>query len=472
MTLAAAGIPRNKRGRVVGNPKPRISPPTPARTAIASFEKTATELGIELMPWQREAARFITALGERDKWLFPEVALIVARQNGKTRELVPLIVNRLLGRQRIMHTAQNRELPREVFGEVADIMWAQHRSLLRRRPRFANGQEEIRTTEGGVYRIVAPTRGGARGPSNDLVIVDELREMNDYDFIKAAKPTLTASPRPQILYLSNAGTDDSVVLNDLRKRADQDPRLAYLEWSAAPERKDDDRAGWVEANPAIGHLPEMLEYLEGEHESNRLAGTMEIFETEHLCRWVVTLLPAIVEPALWADGKATLERARRPVLGISLDAGGTRASAVAAWQQSDGNFAVSLVADVTGDPIDLGLLGPELKAAAIGLGVSRVVYDPYDEQLARYFGKAQPMNGRDFANACGVFVRAIERKRIRWSAAEMIGDDLAYTTKRHIGVGAWMAVKAREDRPITAALAAIRAVGSVAGPTPGTARIV
>ena len=79
--------------------------------------------------------------------------------------------------------------------------------MLRDLPRFGSGQEEIRLRNGGKYRIVAPTRGGARGPSNDLVIVDELREMDTLDFIAAAKPTLIASPSPQIVYLSNAGTD-------------------------------------------------------------------------------------------------------------------------------------------------------------------------------------------------------------------------------------------------------------------------
>ena len=45
---------------------------------------------------------------------------------------------------------------------------------------------------------------------------------------------MTASADPQLVYLSNAGTDESVVLNHVRDRAADDPRLAYLEWSAAP----------------------------------------------------------------------------------------------------------------------------------------------------------------------------------------------------------------------------------------------
>ena len=108
---------------------------------------------------------------------------------------------------------------------------------------------------------------------------------------------------------------------------------------------------------------------------------------------------------------------------------------------------------------------------ALRLGVRQVVFDPYDEHLARYFRNPTPMHGRDFANACGAFVRALEGHKLRWQDAEVVADDLRVTTRRSVGPGAWMAVKSREDRPITAALAAIRAVGAAAGPKPPAAKV-
>jgi hypothetical protein len=457
-----------------GSPTPRVAPPTPARSAVKDFAATAEDCGFSLYPWQETAARYLTATGAGGHWLYPEVATIVSRQNGKTHLLIPLIVSRLLAGRRIMHTAQNRELPREVFGDVADHMWGKHRGLLRRKPRFANGQEEIRLTNGGHYRIVAPTRGGARGPSNDDLIIDELREMDSTEFIAAAEPTLTASANPQVIYLSNAGTEDSTVLNALRKRADEDPALAYLEWSAGPELADDDRAGWRQANPAIGHNAGMLAYLERKYQSYRLAETMGIFETEHLCRWVITVKPTILGLAAWEAARAATGRVRRPVMGIALDPSSTRASAAIAWQETDGAFGLEVVADVTGDPIDLDRFGPDLRAQAAKLGVAKVVFDPYDEHLARHFLKPIPMNGRDFANACGSFVRLIEGGRLRWQTetTELVGTDLPWTTKRHVGPNAWMAVRANEERPITAMLAAIRAVGAAYRPASSVPRIM
>jgi hypothetical protein len=464
----AERVPQESPKGPKGKPKPRVAPPTPARSLVKELGETAIVCGFQLMPWQVTAGRYLMALGPGKTWLYPEVAVIVSRQQGKTTLLEPLIVKRLRDGARIMHTAQNRELPREVFAVVADIMQEHYGDELRAKPRFANGQEEIRLRNGGLYRIVAPTRGGARGPSNDLVIVDELREMTDPAFIAAAKPTLLASPNPQMVYLSNAGTEESVVLNALKARASDDPSLAYLEWSAAPDREPDDFAGWLEANPAIGHNPSVLPNLEREYRANLLGGTMGIFETEHLCRWYATLRPTILDASAWTHAEGCTSTPRRPVMGIALHPSGSRASAAIAWQEPSGGYGLEVFADVTGDPIDLSTFGPELRRRAAQLGVTRIVFDPYDEHLARFFRNPVAMNGRDFANACATFVRLVESEQLRWRThpelGDVIGRDLPRTTKRGVGPGAWMAVRTSDDQPITAVLAAIRAVGSAFKP--------
>ena len=205
--------------------------------------------------------------------------------------------------QRISHTAQNAKLPREVHEQVALILeqYFPERLPRKRAVSYAVGHEEIKVTGGGSYRIVSPTRGGVRGPPNDLVLVDELREMVSFDFIGAAKPTLTACKTPQMVYLSNAGTDDSAVLNALKDRAADDPSLAYLEWSAAPDRAADDVKGWAEANPSLGYVPAIMDTLRDEYRTAKLEGTLGIFETEHLCRWVHTVLPPIIARPTWEE---------------------------------------------------------------------------------------------------------------------------------------------------------------------------
>jgi hypothetical protein len=353
-------------------------------------------------------------------------------------------------------------------------MLAHHWAKLRSKPRFANGQEEIRLHNGGHYRIVAPTRGGARGPSNDLVIIDELREMTDHDFIAAAKPTLTASPKPQMVYLSNAGTDESEVLNALRKRAADDPALAYLEWSAAPERRADDPVGWAEANPSMGHDPAVELALADEYRAHSLAGTLGVFETEHLCRWVVSLRERLVDSFTWGMCETdSLPSSGMRYMGVAMDPDGRRASAVLAWRLPDDTIAVRQLLEATGEPIDTDLLGKDLRDLARDHGAMSVGYDPLtDGQLAKFLLKPEKVNGARFANASSVFRLAVHSRKLRHMDCAPVTDDLTFTAvKPHDQSGSFQAVRSDDDRPITAALAAIRAVELAANPPRGVARV-
>jgi hypothetical protein len=476
-------IPKERAAPILrGHDRPRIAPPMPARSEVKAFALVAKEMGIDLMPWQSVSSRYITAKGADGRHLYREVALLVARQQGKTTLMKPHIVRELRAGRKIMHIAQNRELPREMFGVVADAIAGSDQDLLPRRrgkiiwPRYGSGQEEIILNNGASYRIAAANRGGARGHANDVVIIDELREMESFDVMAAAEPTLTMSDDPQIIYLSNAGNDASVVLNSVRDRAGDDPALAFLEWSASPDRQADDREGWSEANPALGYYPSVLRTLESDYRKAALTGNLAIFETEHLCRWVATMRERLVDEFAWKLCRAdeALAPPRRPFMAISMAPSGTRASAAIAWRQPDLTMGLRLLYDVTGDPINADALGEDLKRTATRLGVPMVGFDPLTDQgLAKFFRKSQAITGAKYANATDMFVTLVKARQVRWDDAAQIADDLVWTAKKpHEESGSYQAVRANDDRPITAALAAIRAVWLASGPTSlGTARI-
>lgn len=445
---------------------PRLAPPLPRRSEIAVLRKAAKLAGKKLYPWQDIAGQYMTAT-KAGRWLYPELVLAVARQNGKTSLLVPRIVMGLLRGERIMHTAQDRSLPRDVFVEVADLMATQFAHDLKSNPRLANGTEQVRMLNGGLYRIVAPSRGGARGPSNDLVIVDEAREMTDHDFVGAAAPTLTVSKTPQMVYLSNAGTEDSVVLNALKKRAETDMSLGYLEWSAHPDRLIDDRDGWYEANPSLtggmnakGHL----DFLERMYQAYVDGGTPEIFETEHLCRWVTTEAPRVVSEVAWTRARGGLSEPKRPVLGIAQDPAGRRASAVIAWR-GENTVEVDVLADVDGYPVDLEALAEQVTLAMRKLGVRQVAFDPWtDRDFARFFKDSQAVAAADYEAACERFARVVESGQLRYSDDDgILSGDMAFTVRRPTSHG-WVAVRASDDRATTASFAAIRAVWLATNP--------
>jgi len=448
---------------LLGRVEPTFAPPVPARSLLKAYEAAARELGIKLMPHQRLAARYLMAVGPGGRWLYPEVAVIMSRQNGKSEELLPLIKARIDAGRRVLHTAQNRTLPREVFIRLAEHYDGRFGTA---EVRYANGQEVIRLAGGGRYSLVAP-RPSARGYGVDDVIIDEVREARDFGLVAAIRPTLTASQNPQIVYLSNAGDEESVVLNDLKRRGERSTRLAYLEWSAAPARAVDELAGWQEANPALGRTIRLETLLD-----NYLSLPATVFETEHLCRWVVSMSPKLVGAAAWESCAGELSRPLRPAMGVSMDAGGARAAASIAWRMTDGRIALREVAAVTGEPIDSDLLGADLYRLSLRLGVLEHGYDDLtDRQLAAYLqGKGKHKRTRaiianEFANACELFVRLVESGQLVWDEAANVGLDLQYATRHSLRQGAWVVVKAKEDRPIASLLAAVRAVWLASGPS-------
>jgi hypothetical protein len=318
---------------------------------------------------------------------------------------------------------------------------------------------------------VAPNRG-TRGLSADYVIIDEVREQRDMQLQGRINPTITASGNPQVLYLSNAGSEESLVLNDLRRRRDSDPTLCYLEWSSAPGRSLDDHDGWAEANPALGHTiqPWLLE-------SFRASETTATFETERLCRWVLSMQPRLVPADAWDRARVdSMPKGLRPVLGISMAADAQRACAVMAWQLADNRIAVRLEANVTGDPIDTTRLGRDLRERALRSGVSRVAYDDAtDRDLARYFAKlAKPLVNTEFANACEFFTRALDTGRIVWDddVTADVAQDLAWTTRDDRADGTFLAGRASDERSIPAALATIRAVWLASAPKLSAPRVL
>jgi hypothetical protein len=448
-------------------PKPRRAPPVPAVSLIKEYRAAAEELGIELMPWQDFAARYLTAVRDKKSmaWLFYEVCIVVARQNGKTTLLLPLILLCLRMGLRIVHTAQNRSLPREVFlrmaAALADDPGVEY-------IRQANGQETIRMKNGGEYTLVAP-RPGVRGRAMDLVIVDEVREQQNFELMQAIQPTITASLNPHIIYLSNAGDVSSVVLNDLKARADTDEDLAYLEWSASPERSIDDLVGWQEANPALGITIQIDTLRKLFPPSSKPTA----FETENLCRWVRTMRPQIVSQVAWDASRVyDLTMGPRPSMGISVATDSKRASVALAWAQDDGTFALDIVEDIA-DDLDLDALGKALRERARTAGVRQIAYATWtDTPLARHLEpKSKPVDGKEFANACVNFSRLVESGFVRWRGADTISNDMTWLARKAHESGAWTATPVDDEHSVTAALAAIRAVWLASAPRPPAPRI-
>src|SRR5262249_52237992 len=150
----------------------------------------------------------------------------------------------------------------------------------------ANGKEEIELANPRRrYKVTAMTEGSGRGLTIHLLIPDEIRQQRDMKAWAALSKTTIAVPNSLIVPISNAGDDESVVLNTLRAAAlvdNPDPGMGLFEWSAPDGCAIDDRAAWAQANPSLGHGTITEAAL-------RLAmqtDTAEVFRTECLCQHV------------------------------------------------------------------------------------------------------------------------------------------------------------------------------------------
>jgi hypothetical protein len=223
----------------------------------------------------------------------------------------------------------------------------------------------------------------------------------------------------------------------------------------------------------MGYLPGMLENLHADYLTHKSRGSLAIFETENLCRWVKTISERLVDDQAWNQCRAEVGAPNRPALAVSLDPDGRRASVAMAWRV-DERIALRIVADVTGDPIDTDAIGEMLRELETKHNAT-VAHDPLDGVVMKYVRKnhAESVTGAKFSAASSTFANLVASGRLAWADADAVTDDLTWTARTAPSIdGGWHAVRANDEHPITAALAAIRAIYLAADPKrPGGLRV-
>ena len=106
-----------------------------------------------------------------------------------------------------------------------------------------NGEECVHWCNGSKYRVVTPSKTGARGLSLDVVVIDEALAHEPW-LLDAIAPTMaqrdgaTVSFGAQLIIVSNAGDETAELLNQQRELgrravAEDDRARVHLEWSCA-----------------------------------------------------------------------------------------------------------------------------------------------------------------------------------------------------------------------------------------------
>jgi phage terminase large subunit-like protein len=341
---------------------PRILsyPPNSVSSAGDEAIDLAATAGLVLDEWQKVCLRHMLAEKVDGRWAAFECGLVCSRQNGKgvvlaARELFGLY----LGGERLqIHSAHLFETSLNHFQYLLGLI--EGCPDLNRRVKSAggvsnsHGKEGITLTSGASIRFRTRTKGGGRGLSADLVVIDEAQELPDAA-LAALLPTLSARSNPQVIYAGSAVDqevhDHGVALARLRERslAGDDPSLFWAEWSAPgdlgkiTDAELDDHGNWAQANPALG-LRVSADHMADERRSL----SARSFATERLSigDWPSTAVgtPPVVDPGRWAacaDASSTIEGHKAFAFDVSQDR--TTASIAVAGKRTDGLMAVAVL---------------------------------------------------------------------------------------------------------------------------------
>jgi hypothetical protein len=335
---------------VIGRRMPRLyTEPLRALTAATSagfgLIEFAKKLDRPLLPWQEEAAIRALELNADGSFRFKTVLILVGRQSGKTHLLKLLAFWRMWVDEArlVLGAAQSLDIAKEAWSGTVELA-EELLPMVVEKVRYANGEQCLTLTNGARYRISATTRGAGRGLSVDLLVLDEIREQRDWASWAALSKTVMARPRGQIICISNAGDDESVVLNSLRDAAlaGRDPTLGLFEWSAPEGCALDDPEMWSYSVPALGHT-----ITEAAIRSSMATDPPNVFRTEVLCQHVSSLSAALDQSgwAAGADPAGSIAPHRKNLaagLDVSLDGG--HVSLVAAAPIGGGKYRVEPIA--------------------------------------------------------------------------------------------------------------------------------
>lgn len=267
---------------LLGVQHPRLSlvPPTQRSSAGRAAVELAAVAGLHLDPWQKWVVEH--ALGERDDLYYNavldrmmprssayEIALIVARQNGKgsIMEALELAWLFLLGAKVVCHSAHEFATSKEHFQRIEALISGTPElkgELARGGIKWSHGDESITLANGQRLIFKTRTKGAARGFSIDKLVMDEAMILRQ-DAVSAMTYATSARPDVQIMYAGSAGDQESEHFGRARSRGieGKDSSLFYAEWSAdlctdMCHRECDahmdpaDEQTWAIANPAYG----------------------------------------------------------------------------------------------------------------------------------------------------------------------------------------------------------------------------
>lgn len=329
----------------------------------------AAQLGKPLMPWQQHVVDVILEIDpDTGRLAYQEFGLTVPRQSGKSTLLLAKAVHRATAtkffgpRQQIVYTAQTRKDARKKWEEdfVEDLKASTvYRS--RALSHFGNGNEHVRFTNRSRFGIESTTEKAGHGGTIDEAYIDEAFAQVDSRMEQAFGPAMITRKNKQLGWISTAGwSDSSPYLQDKVRFGRQQVELgirdglAYFEWAAAEEADPEDRSGWWEYMPALGHTIDE-DAIAGVLAKAKREGKLNDFRRAYMNLWVPKsasedwlVIPRDQWLALADPDSKAIQRPGEVAFAVEMSWDRTSACIGVCGRREDGLFHVEIPMDADG----------------------------------------------------------------------------------------------------------------------------
>lgn len=477
--------PANPWGLPAGEALPRFATrPTPGAVHDApAAARLASVMGRPLMPWQYLAIRLGSERRADDPRRFRRRLMLVSvpRQGGKTTLLAVKNSHRTIVTRRrgSFYTAQT--------GKDARARWMDLRTVIEDSPldRFVRagnvfggsvklgaGDTAITWPNGSSIRPFAPTAASLHGYTPDWVDEDEVW---DYDQLTgealdgAIGPAQITLAHAQRWMLSTMGDADSIywhgLVDDARAAVDDpDSPVGYVEYSADPDSDLYDPANWATFYPSLGHTVSLEDLTAAA--AREPAGVWQ----RAYCNLRTTSREAMVDMAAFerlADASLRIQAAGA-ALAYDVANDLTQATIALARPAGEDSVTVRIVKSAGGQAWLADAvceLADRWKLKTLHANDDGPVREVTDE-LRRRGRDVKAVGGKDYATACGAWIRRTRDGRLAWDASPVLRDAMTAAVPRPMGDAIGFSAR-HSAGPIDALIAGAVAVrASLLAPAP------
>ena len=428
----------------------------------------ATELGVNLMEWQK----FVCIHGHKvrpdGRWAHSELGLIMARQQGKSTLMMLRILTGMFvwGEGLQLASAHRLTTSLETFRQIVALMEANPKLEKEvKKIRWQHGAEEIELF-GNRRFVVKAANNAARGLSKpETIHLDELREYKDEDAWSSMRYSMMAAKNPQVWIYSSAGDQHSVILNKLRERAlvsatTNDP-IGWFEWSAEPDAPillPSGEMNWpafAQANPSLGITihPDNLKAV--------INDPPDIVRTEVLAQWVDTINSAI-DAQKWGlcqTNPIPLDPEKETWFGLDLSPDRKFGALVATQKLPGEKFNLVLLHTWSNDySINDLAVANDIAPYVRKYNVQTVAYSKRTAQAvaSRLVPAGIPitdMDGAIYAESCDRWLGAINSHRLQHGGQDELTQQTLSAAKLPYGDGSWIIGRRASRVAVCAAVA-------------------